>query len=170
MSTQPWAPSERLDAAPTPPRPYSVVRTADSLGPVEAFALLHPTARAAAILWALATLKPAKTVWKASCYALKHDLDDDAGRHFYLTETEFAGAILAAGFKVGPRGHRQLCPYARARVRRRRTALGMPLASIRHASAGEMSAFDALVGEYRGAVQMERRDHVGIRRRHWEAP
>jgi hypothetical protein len=61
----------------------------------EAYARLAPAKRAALLEWIRLVIKPAKTVAPNTSYSIKHDFERVG---FYITNGQFKGAMLAAGY------------------------------------------------------------------------
>lgn len=84
-----------------------------------AFARLPIFMRLAAIAWCLLMFEPAARPWTQGSYATKHDLESRQlpadVRGFYMLTEAFEGAVLAAGFQVGPRGEMLVTPRLRER-------------------------------------------------------
>src|SRR5829696_7284482 len=62
---------------------------------LEAYDNLCPVEQAALLEWIRLAIKPAKTVAPSTSYGIKHDFEK-AG--FYITNGQFKGAMLAAGY------------------------------------------------------------------------
>lgn len=67
-----------------------------TLDPPEEFDALPPAKKSALLAWIDGAMIPAKTYGKHTSYTLKHCFGDDG---FYVTNGEFKGAMLAAGYE-----------------------------------------------------------------------
>jgi hypothetical protein len=82
----------------------------------EAYERLAPVEQAALIEWITLAIKPAKTIAPNTSYGIKHDFESVG---FYITNGQFKGAMLTAGyvpvdpeelnweFKIRPTGKRR---------------------------------------------------------------
>lgn len=119
---------------------------------VAEFRALSDNEQAALILWLVASFVPATTKWKRGTYGLKHLFDSDLStpngeplHGFYVTNEQFAGAVLVAGFALGEYRGGTWPVFLRPRSKRRvadRTYVGR--ISCAWWTADERDAFAAL--------------------------
>jgi hypothetical protein len=129
------------------------------LDPPEEYEALSPAEQATLLEWIRLAIKPAKTAVMETSYGIKHDFEHVT--YLYVTNGQFKGAMLAAGYAPANPGERnwrfRICPTGRSSESRDGS-----IYHIDYLTADEREDLDALA---RAANRAQERRYEAYRRR-----